>query len=205
MRLPISSRTLLNALDGIVYLVDGLGILRAYGDPNWTVFADAQNAPHLGNGAAIGKSIFDGIEGEEVRTAYRRLHGAAASSRGRRITFEYRCDSPATERTMRMSLTNVIGSLVLYQSQILSEVPRPWMSLFNFKNSYSARGRNSPVVTMCSFCNQVRWPLSASDEEVHWISPGDYYRSGGQDDVSISHGICPRCTKVIVETFSFPE
>jgi hypothetical protein len=205
MRLPISSRRLLNALDGIVYLVDGEGILRAYGEPNWTAFANAQNAPHLGNGAVMRESIFDCIEGPEVRAAYWRLHKSAASSHGRRITFEYRCDSPTTERTMRMSLTNVIGSLVLYQSQILSEVPRPWMSLFDFKNRSSSRGGNRRVVTLCSYCHQVRWPLSASGEEVHWISPGDYYRSGGEDDVSVSHGVCPRCMNVIVETFSLPE
>jgi hypothetical protein len=152
-------------------------------------------------GAVIGTSLFAAISGDPLREAYRQMHAAVASGRRDASGFQYRCDSPAVERYMRMSIRPVTaGSLVLYQSQILAEIPRPPINLFGHEWRAAGRPGLSPdmIVELCSFCHRVVWPIGAQGPDQRWISPTEYYRLGGPADIAVSHGICLDCYAKVV-------
>lgn len=193
---------LLDALEGVTYLTDARGVIRHIGKADWTAFAEENGASDLGPQTVLGRVIFDMIAGEEVRGAYRAMHDAVVSGARPRASFTYRCDSPDTERWMRMSIGLVHGDRdvgVLYQSQLIRAETRPSVELFSREHLIDAMrledvGRS--IISLCSYCARVADPAAA--EERRWISPTTYYAEGGSSDVRVSHGICDDCFANIV-------
>jgi hypothetical protein len=189
---------MLDALDGTAYITDRDGRLVCVGSSNWNGFANDNKGEELARTPPLGRPILDGIDGEEVRSFYKRAHEVAVSG-GRRITFGFRCDAPDVERRMRLAIGplrldgKVVG--VLYQSTILSERTRP---PFRFLDAAAAldqyRENAGPLVASCSFCAKVHWP---ADSDGPWLEPDDYYRSGGLSAVRITHGVCPDCVHAL--------
>jgi hypothetical protein len=191
----VGSQPMLDAMDGVAYLTDEAGTVLACGEPAWGTFATANGARALTRDAMVGRNLFDAIEGAEVRAAWLKLHASVVTGYRTRIAFDYRCDAPDTERFMRMAVSTVRRRprpLVLYQSQLLNAVPRPWMGLFARPGFNPTAGRGFVVV--CAYCHDVH-----ATPDAPWIPPVDYYRDGGSDDVDVSHGVCPRCWATIVE------
>ncbi|WP_293678458.1 hypothetical protein [uncultured Phenylobacterium sp.] len=192
-------RAFLNALDGLAYVTDGEGVVLRVGEPRWDEFATAAAAERALASAVVGRSVFDAMAGEEVRDAYRRIHRRVLDEPSGHFGFEYRCDAPEVGRRMRMSISRVSGPgrrvRLLYQSQVLSAVSRPWMSLFEPQRIVEwARAEAAvPLVRMCGFCQRLAWP----PDEGGWVSSESYYRLGGPADVRVSHGVCPTCTHKI--------
>ena len=203
MAAGIGAQHLLEAIDGVAYLTDAQGIIRAIGTSSWQRFASENGAPELTANSVIGTSLFASLNGTTVRDACRRLHFSVCQGRRRAVTYEFRCDAPATERKMRMSISPVPGRrgalMALYQSQIVTETPRLPLGLL----SMDRRAPDSPrptgeLVVLCSFCHDVVWPVGASEPDQNWIGLEDYYRRGGTSQVAVSHGICPTCMALIV-------
>lgn len=190
----------LNAMDGVTYLVDGTGTILAVGQPQWLNFLEKTEFIPSRTEDIIGANLFDLVTGEEVRESYRRMHQKVYEGHKPSISFQYRCDGPEVKRQMRLSLSWVsLGEGeggVLYQSQIISEVERPPIGLLDPELilGHLAEEQNYPIVTICSYCQQVAWPIGeTANERREWLSPEDYYARGGHSDVRISHGICPGC------------
>ena len=124
----VGPQALLDAIDGVAYVVDRRGIIRAIGTQAWERFATANGSPELTADRVIGTSLFAGMTGIAVRDVCQRLHALVCLRRREMITYEYRCDAPDTERRMRMSIRPVAGRrgviMALYQSQLLDETPR---------------------------------------------------------------------------------
>jgi hypothetical protein len=200
----IDTQQLLDAVDGVTYLVDASGIIRAIGAISWKYFATQNDAPELTANSVIGTSVFAGIDGVDVREACERLHDSVCQRQRPVITYEYRCDAPDVERRMRMSISPVTGQanavMALYQSQLLAEAPRLPLGLMSMKHRAAATGAQSldEQVALCSFCHDVAWPIGARQENQIWIAIEDYYRRGGLSEVVVSHGICPRCVERII-------
>ena len=200
----IDTQQLLDAIDGVTYLVDASGIIRAIGAISWKHFATENDAPELTAASVIGTSVFAGIDGPDVREACERLHDSVCQRWRPVITYEYRCDAPDVERRMRMSISPVAGQgnvvMALYQSQLLAEAPRLPLGLMSMKHRAGATGAQSSdeQVVLCSFCHDIAWPIGARQEHQIWIAIEDYYRRGGLSEVIVSHGICPRCIERIV-------
>ncbi len=195
----LGAQQLLDAMDGIAYIVGQDGRILAIGSASWNSFAAANDAPGLIADAAIGTSLFDQMHGADVRDACRKLHNAVCEKRHRSISYEYRCDAPDTERRMRMSITPVndacgVGG-ALYQSQIVTEAQRLPLGLLSMERraSPALSYRRDELVAMCSFCHDLAWPVGAEDADQTWIRIDEYYRRGGSVDVAVSHGICPAC------------
>jgi len=186
---------LLDALDGWAYLLDTHGIVVAVGASEWDAFSRDNGRPELAAGQVVGRDLFEQIAGAEVRAVYSQMHEALVSGRRREITFNYRCDAPDKERHMRLSMSAVSSAgatvAILYQSQLTWEASRPPMGLF--KQVGRPHLRAESILSMCSFCHDVAWPVGAADPDREWIEPTEYYRRGGADDVAISHGMCPPC------------
>ncbi len=200
----IDTQQLLDAIDGVTYVVDASGIIRAVGAISWKHFATENDASELTADAIIGTSVFAGIDGPDVRAACERLHDSVCQRQRPVITYEYRCDAPDVERRMRMSISPVAGQgnvvMALYQSQLLAEAPRLPLGLMSMKHRGVTTGVQSSDehVALCSFCHDIAWPIGARPENQIWIAIEDYYRRGGLGEVIISHGICPRCIERIV-------
>lgn len=200
----VDTQQLLDAIDGVAYLVDSSGIIHAIGAISWKRFATQNDVPELTVDSVIGTSVFAGIDGSDVRKACERLHDFVFQRKRPVIAYEYRCDGPDVERRMRMSISPVAGKgnvvMALYQSQLLAEAPRLPLGLMSMKHRAVATGAQSSgeQVALCSFCHDVAWPIGARQENQIWIAIEDYYRRGGLSDVVVSHGICPRCIERIV-------
>ncbi len=71
----------------------------------------------------VGRNLFNFIQGIEVSHVYRLLQERVLNT-GVPVTFEYRCDSPAVRREMRMRISPD-DSLIRYESVVLNETVRP--------------------------------------------------------------------------------
>ena len=197
MALPsaLSATQLLEAMEGVAWLTDPAGAILAVGQRNWSLFAIDNGAPELTADAVVGRSLFAAIQGDDVQTAYHRMHIAVASGRRVQSIFEYRCDSPIAERHMRMSISGVSNTgqvlAVLYQSQIIEERIRTPLPLFEWRERRMPE--HAPVVAVCAFCQRVQWPVGDAAGRRRWIAAADYYRRGGPDDAAVQSGVCPRC------------
>lgn len=195
---------LIDGMDGIVYMTDAEGTIVAIGTRNWNRFAYENNGAKLVDGrGVIGHSIFDFIEGNEVRWTYHRFFAAILAGRSRRARLVSRCDSPTVKRELWIIITPVHGDHrvehLLVQSLTVSEQARPPVDLFNFPAVLNKlrRVEHLPILSMCSYCQDVRAPGGCNDADGAWMSAELYYRRGGDSNVRISHGRCPRCAAVI--------
>lgn len=201
----ISAQQLLEAMDGIAYLTAIDGKILAVSTSSWEEFSTINQAPHLTPEHVIGKIIFDLFQGEEIRKAYHAMHDAVCDSKRSEISFAYRCDSPETERHMHLCMKavrdegEVIG--VLYQSQLVDALPRAPMEIFSHKRliTLNPSYRFDQILSLCSYCHDVAWPIGAQRERQDWIKPEEYYRRAGTNEVVVSHGICPSCYDTVVQ------
>jgi len=195
----LNAQQLLDAMDGIVYLIDADGIILAVGGEAWRRFAEENSAPWLAPESVVGTSIFSHIHGGGVQDTCRKLHDAVCQERRPAVTYGYRCDAPDAERRMRMSISPVrdrSGSVMaLYQSQVVTEAPRLPLGLVSMERRASAHVayRREQFVAFCSFCQDLAWPIGAEEPDQIWIKIDEYYRRGGSTDVVVSHGVCPAC------------
>jgi hypothetical protein len=188
----LSAATLLDAMEGVCYLVDREARIVACGTRNWDDFARANGAAQLSASAVTGRPLFSFMQGEEVRQAYTLFNDLLLSDGDAPISFSYRCDAPEIRRELRMSLApvrhdeTVVG--VLYQSLVISEVDRPRMNLFDAAHiaELTKIPEGAIIIKICSYCHAVQ-------ADAAWITPEAYYRAGGAEDVYVTHGICPDC------------
>jgi hypothetical protein len=193
--IPLTHQTLLNALEGICYVCAFGGEILAVGEENWAEFASANQAPKIVNVRnVIGTSIFSHISGDDVAASYKSWFAEIRSGRSRTISFTYRCDAPDVRREMRMCLSGVYAGsdarAVLFQSLIIEERTRPWVSLFDVANLRASEAA-LPIVALCSYCQDIKL-----DER--WVKAEHYYAKGGPERVRVSHGICPECHRTKV-------
>lgn len=202
MDYPKEVRELVNALDGIVYVVDLNGVIRLVGERSWTAFALANGGDDIADPREIiGANLLSFVSGEQVRECYEQHFADLRDyENAPRSSFPFRCDAPDARREMRMAISPVVFDGrhrgFLFQSILWHEAPRPPMGLFDFTNLTElkeALGVDSSIIVMCSFCQKVRWPSDNAEHEKEWIDAEEYYSRGGNEQVGISHGMCPPC------------
>jgi hypothetical protein len=199
MTLPFSAEALLDAIDGIACVVDGEGLILGFSrGPSLAAGGSGSLGP-WDSGRTIGKNLFSMMRGTEVRESYQTLHRAVWSGDRLGVGFEYRCDTPETERRMRMSLSlirdNATPVAVLCQSTILSETPRVPLPLFA-ADLLAAPGPgnvNDRIVTVCAYCQNVAWPVGPATEGRTWIDAAEFYRRDSCVGIAVSHGVCEPC------------
>lgn len=193
---------LVNALDGVAYIVDLNGVIRLVGERGWRDFAVHNGGTHIANPRdVIGANLLSFVSGENVRQCYEQhLSDLCDFKNAPRSSFPFRCDAPDARREMRMAISPVVLDSrhrgFLFQSILWHEAPRPAMGLFDFANINELNemlGDSSPTIVMCSFCERICWPSESAPRATEWIEAEEYYRRGGAEAVGISHGICPEC------------
>ena len=197
---------LLECLDGIAYVVDTGARIVAYGQRHWDAFAQVSGARELLKPEnVIGLDLREVIQGGAVRAVYLDLIAELAAGRREGFAFSVHCDAPEVERKMRIAMTPVTSrgrtTGVLFQSIYLHSAMRPPLDIFAFRepSAVFAHERSLPIVTVCSFCQKVKWGDGPTAVPV-WMSAADYYRRGGNSDVRVSHGICDPCMTRLWET-----
>jgi len=192
---------LLDAMEGIAYVVRHDGLILGYGRPHWNRFAaENDGAGLLEPEAVVGRNLFDAIAGPEVRARYRGWIDAVLKNRpGEPATLTTRCDSPTAKRELRLSISRIADApvpAVLFQSMVMAVESRPPLNIYDFealRRALQARP-DLPVVTLCSFCQRLRWPPGARDPaRTEWIEAELYYARGGRSEVAVSHGLCEDC------------
>lgn len=202
----INYKILLESMYGIAYLVDRDGVIIDYSEKNWNNFARENDSPVLLNKEnVLGHKIYEFIEGEETKKSYREFNEILLEGKRESINFYYRCDSPEYRRDMKMCISavkiNKEVKYLLYHSIVLSETLRPPMNIFS--NKIKKFDHFSEIITVCSYCKSIK--TSTEDtKNFRWLTPEEYYRSGGKEDVMLSHGICPTCYENIVFKFVEP-
>ena len=192
---------LLDAMEGIAYVVRPDGRILAYGRQRWDQFA-AENKGEalLDPETVLGRNLFDWIAGETVQRAYRQWIDAVLRTKANHpATFKYRCDAPAERRELRMSISRIDTAnepAVLFQSVLLDATARPPINIYDFEAlARAAQDRRAlPIIAMCSFCQRLRWPPGAPPSGPNeWIEAEQYYARGGRSEVAVSHTICRDC------------
>jgi hypothetical protein len=131
----------------------------------------------------VGRSLFDFIEGAEVRHIYGLLHQRILNGKGP-ISFDYRCDSPDVRREMRMSL-NFDNHFVRYESIVLKETQRA-------VSIPLPSPKAALILPICSSCKKYKHPADSQDwKEIDQILndpslPGQF---------NFSHTFCDVCSE----------
>lgn len=149
----------------------------------WDWFARGNGGgPAAEKASVLHRNLFEVIQGEEVRSFYRRLHQRLLEEPGRTASFLHRGDSPALRRVLRMSLRGLSDG-VLYKSCIESEVPlAPPLPLDD--------AGNGPPVIVCSLCRDYRSPAEPSVWKPIELIGGDV-----PGPFAAAHRICPQCLR----------
>lgn len=196
---------LLGAMDGVCYVVGRDGRLLHVGEPAWSRSAAEGNWVAHEASQVTSMSLFDGIRGDAVRETVKAVHERVLSEGSGRAEYTYCCNGPDIERRMHMIATPVRSAgasmAVLYQSRLLEAKVRPPVGLFDAAHHALDRlsDERLPIVTMCSYCQLIAWPIGHSGAEADWIEAPQYYRQGGSDDVRVSHGVCPNCYVMLMD------
>ena len=195
---------LLDAMDGIAYLVEDDGTFIDWGRPNWNRFACNNGAPELASTKRF--NLFEALAGDVVSQNYRTLMKRALANATGPEVFVFRCDSANEMRQFRMTISCVQypaqSPKLLFHILPVSKTVRPPINLFDGTVRKALLGEESgkPLVRICSYCLKVH-----DDAQDCWIEPEAYYRAGGSGDVRLSHGICHDCYQAIIEPVSDPH
>ena len=208
MPLPFSAVDLLQAIDGVAYAVDGEGTVLGFSRGPFLPAGEGGADSPWNSEVVVGTSLFAQLRGAEVIESYRTLHRAVWTHGHLAVGFEYRCDSPETERHMRMSLSLIRAgaapAAVLYQSITISEMARVPLPLFaaDLLTGRAPAGVDDVVVKLCSYCQRVAWPDYDAVTDPEWIEAAEYYWRGGVTDVVISHAVCENCYQRVIGSLS---
>lgn len=192
--LDLAAEDVLDALDGIAFVVDRGGRIVTHSRRAWDESCADGNAPELAEpGGVVGRPLAGFVTPGEVRSMVERQLAAVLGGSGP-IVYHFRCDAPEVRREMRMSISSLGGEAsprgALFQSIVLRQVMRPPMNIFDHKalERHLAEQQDIPIVTMCAYCQRIR-----ADAADRFVEAEDYYRAGGSSEVRVSHGVCPDC------------
>ncbi len=185
----------LDAFPGVSYVTDAEGVLVSCSTASWRRFAEENGGDAVADpGRVIGTSIFDAMHGGEVQASQVALADALLDGGVDRHAYEFRCDSPALEREMLMTVARIElpdeRPGLLYHSVLLREraASRPEDGAY----AMSAPPDETPTVTLvCSYCRAVL--CSPDGQSSDWLSHDQASRLLGTPPRRVSHGMCPDC------------
>jgi hypothetical protein len=144
-----------------------------------------------GAGDSLGRSLWDFVAGEDMRKLQRLLL-RRIRDQARDVQLPFRCDGPGVRREMDIRIVaNRSGRLVLFSARLRSEQPRdPPQPLLD---PHAARGED--LLVMCGWCDR----FLVDGEWVEVEEAAQRLELFGRAELpAIDHGICPRCSTMLL-------
>ena len=142
-------------------------------------------------GTSLGRSLWDFVSGSEMRKVQRLLLRRIRDE-VREVELPFRCDSPDVRREMKIRIvSHSSGRTVMFAARLCSEEPRDESQ--PVLDSGAPRGEN--VLPMCGWCDR----FEVDGEWVEVEEAAGRLELFRRDELpALSHGVCPRCSKLLV-------
>ena len=179
-------------MDTIVYHIDASDVF-CHTNEAWRCFAVENQGDRIMS--VIGRSLWEFIQGDEVRHLYREIL-SDLRRRGGTSTFPFRCDAPKLARELSMQIRSLADGSIEFQSTLIRswpQTPRPVSTAMSTSVSSSA-----PLLQMCSWCKQVKVGDQWKDADVAIAELGLFVTTPPQ----ITHGICKKCHGAVSHSLS---
>lgn len=149
----------------------------------WDRFAAENSGEAALSHRVLGRSIWHFVGDAQTRLLYQ--HILLRVREGRCATFEFRCDSPARERLLSMSIAALPELRIELRTRLVSTRPRTPPGLLQ-----DGRRQSGELLCVCAWCTRVR-------VAAEWLDPEQatkLLRLFAQGDLpGLTHGICPDC------------
>ncbi|MEM6257183.1 MAG: hypothetical protein AAGI37_02575 [Planctomycetota bacterium] len=160
--------------------------------PHWSEFARQRMAVRLDEEVVLGRSLWEFVQGGATQRLYDALIHKARRT-GRKLTFNYRGDSPGAVRYMRMTLLPGFAGIVRFRSELLHEQPRQ-RSVY-FTHACSPR---RPELLQCCLCQRL-------EHNGRWYTLDELLRQTGAIDelmpTEVGDTVCDGCiTRIEIVT-----
>lgn len=180
----VANTDALRPIHRVTYAIDANDRIVDVGH-DWDMFAQENDGyDHLKPETVVGESLWRYVRGATLVELYKAIFEQVRRT-GKAIDFHYRCDSPAFQRRMRMSVEPLEKGLIGFRSETLSVTPR------ELPLSTHAYDAGFGILKRCSICNLFQ--LSDGD----WT---DAVTAVQHDAVLDRHGriqivwtVCPNC------------
>ncbi len=160
---------------------------------DWDAFASANGAAALTTDAVIGRSLWEFVEGQNVRALYRMLVEHVRAT-GKPKDFQFHCDDSIYVRLFRLMISSADEGNVTFSSTLLEQRKRPNMPLFDYSLS-----RTDDILTVCSVCKKVNCDdIWLPVEEA--LARLDLFEEPRLPE--LSHGLCPDCFAKLQSTMN---
>jgi hypothetical protein len=151
----------------------------------WLQFACQNAGEHLNRAHVTGKSLWEFIEGEDVRQVYGMIF-KAVRTKHQPAVFRFRCDSSVCRRYYLLTVSPLHEEELMLSSHPISEVSRSPVPLLDPDVQ-----RGEPFLTICSWCLKACLPTNEWVELEEAINRGDFL--GSRPVPRLTHGLCPKC------------
>ncbi|MGE3787472.1 MAG: hypothetical protein AB7H03_12590 [Nitrospirales bacterium] len=172
----------------IQYTIDSADYIRFINEA-WLQFACQNDGAHLNRAYVIGKSLWDFIEGEDLRHLYFQIF-RTVRTKHHAMVFRFRCDSPACRRYFLLTIAPLLeGSLMLSTNSIREEL-RPPVPVLDADVE-----RGEPFLRICSWCIKACLPTEEWVELEEATNRLDLL--GDRPVPRLTYGICQECQRSI--------
>ncbi len=177
-----------------VYRLDARDVITRV-NAAWRAFATENGAPALA-ARAVGTSLWAHVDGAETRRLYRAVHAAVRRS-GRPVTLPFRCDAPAEQRWMTLTVRPLGGGHLQVVSALVRRAAQPRVPLLD-----PAAPRGAGQLVMCSWCKRVHpdGGDADGDADAGWVDAAAVRPHGVPDGAGapwraprLVHDVCPGC------------
>lgn len=175
----------LDAEDRVVDVSDG-----------WDAFALENGSPGAVRDAVVGRPFYGFIAGSQTRSLLQMIFDRVRTLE-QPIELPFRCDAPSVRRFMSFTAEVEAGGGLRVHTRILGTGARDALP---YLEPGGASGR--PAVRVCSWCNRIAVP------DGRWLEAETAAEQLGlllAPLPPITHGICPRCQRGVMESMDRPD
>lgn len=173
-----------------IYKIDAENNIVSVND-EWLEFGIENGSPDLTASSVLGKNILSFIADLETIGIFTELI-ELVREKGCPITIRFRCDAPATERSMEMKISALPAGHIEFRNRMLKAKERPPVAILD-----SSLPRTRTPLTLCSWCKSAHTAFG-------WLPLEDTINIMGYLDTEkmplLTHGICPSCEADLLKT-----
>ena len=180
----------MNRDSGILYQINDSDEIVFVSDA-WNDFANSNNSVHLVSPNILGKSLWSFITDAATEQLYREIVNRVRG--GQVIDFQFRCDSPAHCRFLKMIIMSSEDGSVTFETQTLREWNRLPQTLLQ-----SDIQRTGEIIRICGWCKKVDVGVNLWEEIEQAVMTLGLFEKADALPV-LTHGICDACYQSVTK------